>query len=236
MPHDFVIQKWASWPPLDDESESCADQESGLLASIPKMLRRRLSPLARTVFCAARQCIDGDAVMPLVFSSAHGELEKTFTMMKMLEFGEEISPTAFSLSVHNAIAGLFSMASLNRLENTAIAPGEEGMAPAFLEALGLLAEGAKQILVAFYDEPIVSFYPTAPYRLSTDRRFALALRIGASGEGLPLRLTAVSTGSNDGEQPLQLLAFIQFLEDSRSSLTFGTSRHGWRFEKNVQTD
>ena len=57
-------------------------------------------------------------------------------MMEMIEAGEEISPTAFSLSVHNAIAGLFSMARRNNTQSTVVAPGEEGMAPAFIEALG----------------------------------------------------------------------------------------------------
>ena len=57
-----------------------------------------------------------------------------------MQKGEEVSPTAFSLSVHNAIAGLFSIAYGCHQEITVIAPGQDGIAPAFIEALGLLQE------------------------------------------------------------------------------------------------
>lgn len=234
MPHDFIIHKWAVWPTGKNEPEG-SERQQALLAGVPKMLKRRLSPLARTVFCAANQCIEDNAALPVVFSSSHGELAKTFSMMESLEAGEEISPTAFSLSVHNAIAGLFSMAWQNRLQSTVIAPGEEGMAPAFIEALGLLKEGAEQVLLVFYDEPVVAFYPTEPYQLSTDRRCALALRIGKTGPGLPLRFSALPTTGDDGEQPWQLPAFIRFLTDPERSKMFRTPRHSWRWEKNAQT-
>lgn len=234
MDLEFIIQKWSAWPPQKGkiECESIGQEQS--LTHVPKMLKRRLSPLARTVFYAANQCIDEKEVMPVVFSSSHGELCKSFAMMEQLQAGEEISPTAFSLSVHNAIAGLFSMVWRNKLESTVIASGEDGMAPAFIEGLGLLAEGAEQVLLVFYDEPIVDFFPVEPYRLATDERCALALRIGKCGEGLPMQLCLSSETGGDGEQPFQLSAFVEFLESSSSSLTIRTPRHSWRWEKYVQ--
>jgi hypothetical protein len=236
MQLDFIIQKWAVWPPSQDEGKPEPESQQSLLAKVPKMLKRRLSPLARTVFCAAHQCIGDPTALPVVFSSSHGELAKTFDLMELLEAGEEISPTVFSLSVHNAIAGLFSMAWGNKLQSTVIAPGEEGMAPAFIEALGLLEEGAEQVLLVFYDEPLVAFYPTAPYKVSTDQRCALALLIGSTGQGLPLRLVSSPLAGDDGEQPWQLPAFIRFLADPGLSLTLGTPRHSWRWEKHAQAD
>ncbi|MGR9115337.1 MAG: beta-ketoacyl synthase chain length factor [Gammaproteobacteria bacterium] len=235
MQQEFFLIKWAIWPPSKDDNEQDLVRQEALLASVPKMLKRRLSPLAKTVFCAANQCIDDNSVaaVPAVFSSTHGELSKSFTMMEMLEAGEEISPTAFSLSVHNAIAGLFSMVWQNKMQSTVVAPGEEGMAPAFIEALGLLEEGAQQVLLVFYDEPIVSFYPTEPYQLATDQRCALALLIGKSGEGTPFKMSCSFKTGNDGEQPWQLPVFVKFLAESRSSLTIKTPRHSWHWERNV---
>jgi hypothetical protein len=232
MRHDFIIQKWAVWQNDAEDPE----RERALLSRIPKMLVRRLSPLAKMVFCAANQCLEDNAALPVVFSSSHGELGKTFAMMELLEAGEEISPTAFSLSVHNAIAGLFSMAWQNKLQSTVIAPGEEGMAPAFIEALGLLEEGSEQALLVFYDEPIVAFYPTEPYKLSTGQRCALALRIGKTGRGLPVRLSVQPEAGDDGEQPWQLPAFIRFLAEPKEPLTLKTPRHSWRWKKNAQAD
>jgi len=235
MQQDFILQKWAVWPPLQADAEQDLARQGELLASVPKMLKRRLSPLAKIVFCAANQCIDEHTIIPTVFSSAHGELGKSFAMMEMLEAGEEISPTAFSLSVHNAIAGLFSIAWQNKLQSTVVAPGEEGLAAAFIEALGLLQEGAEQVLLVFYDEPMLDFYPFAPFKLSADESCALALRIAKSGEGQALRMSLLPLTGNDGEQPVQLPAFIRFLSDPQAQLTLKTPQHSWRWEKNAQS-
>ncbi|OYV17222.1 MAG: hypothetical protein CG438_1408 [Methylococcaceae bacterium NSP1-1] len=231
MQQDFILQKWAVWPPLQADAEQDLARQGELLASVPKMLKRRLSPLAKIVFCAANQCIDEHTIIPTVFSSAHGELGKSFAMMEMLEAGEEISPTAFSLSVHNAIAGLFSIAWQNKLQSTVVAPGEEGLAAAFIEALGLLQEGAEQVLLVFYDEPMLDFYPFAPFKLSADESCALALRIAKSGEGQALRMSLLPLTGNDGEQPVQLPAFIRFLSAPQAQLTLKTPQHSWRWEK-----
>jgi len=231
MQQDFILQKWAVWPPLQANAGQDLARQGELLASVPKMLKRRLSPLAKIVFCAANECIDEHTIIPTVFSSTHGELGKSFAMMEMLEAGEEISPTAFSLSVHNAIAGLFSIAWQNKLQSTVVAPGEEGLAAAFIEALGLLQEGAEQVLLVFYDEPMLDFYPFAPFKLSADESCALALRIAKSGEGQALRMSSLPLTGNDGEQPVQLPAFIRFLADPQAQLTLKTPQHSWRWEK-----
>ncbi len=228
---NFKIQKWSVWPPLPEDGGSPSDSQIHFLSTIPKSLKRRLSPLAKLVFSAADSCVDKDNPTPNVLSSSHGELAKTFKMMKLLHSGEEISPTAFSLSVHNAIAGLFAMAQHNKLQSTVIAPGEEGMAPAFIEALGLLIEGAKQVLVVFYDQPLVDFYPSAPYKLATDESCALALRISNSGEGLGMHFSNSPLQGDSGEQPWQLPQFIQFLNNSSQQLILKSSRHAWCWEK-----
>ncbi len=227
MQLDFIINKWAVWPPLSPEQDSAAQW----LSDISPMLKRRLTPLAKTVFCTVAQCLDEDGMVPAVFSSAHGELAKSLSMMEMLEVGEEISPTGFSLSVHNAIAGLFSMAWKNKLQCTVLAPGEEGMAPAFIEGLGLLQEGAERVLLVFYDEPLPAFYPSSPYRLSSDSSCALALMIAKSSTGQALTLFSSALIGNDGEQPVQLPAFIRFLTEPQTRLTFCMPRRSWSWEK-----
>ena len=118
-------------------------------------------------------------------------------------------------------------------------PGEEDhlveriacAAAAFIEALGLLQEGAEQVLLVFYDEPMLDFYPFAPFKLSADESCALALRIAKSGEGQALRMSLLPLTGNDGEQPVQLPAFIRFLADPQAQLTLKTPQHSWRWEK-----
>ncbi len=231
MDQKFIVQHWCVWPPIEATDEEITSQQNALLSSIPKLLKRRLSPLARTVFCAAIPCIQGNKDMPTVFSSTHGELAKSFKMMAMIEQGEEVSPTSFSLSVHNAIAGLFSMAFHNKQQSTVVAPGEEGISAAFIEALGLLQEGTQEVLIVFYDEPLVAFYPSAPYRLSTDTRCAIALNIRLTGSGISLRLSNQQQVGDDGEQPLHIPRLIQFLSTDDKKLVIQLPRHSWCWEK-----
>jgi len=229
--HNFFIQKWSVWPPVQLDEDNKVSMQSELLSSIPKMLRRRLTPLAKIVFCAASPCIDENKNIPAVFSSTHGELAKSFAMMEMIEAGEEISPTTFSLSVHNSIAGLFSMVYKNKLQATVVAPGEEGIAAAFIEALGLLQEGAEQALIIFYDEPLVSFYPSEPFQLSSEQSCAVAIKISKSADGLPIRFSQLTGQGYEGEQALQVPRLIKFLTDSDEKLLIHTARHNWCWER-----
>jgi len=227
MHQDFILNKWSVWPPLEDDGLTQAE----LLSSIPKMLKRRLSPLARIVFCAAAPCVEDGKNIPTVFSSTHGELAKSFKMMEMIEAGEEISPTAFSLSVHNAIAGLFSMAYGNKVQTTVVAPGEEGIAAAFIEALGLLDEGEKQVLIVLYDEPLVDFYPSQPFKLTANESCAVALILSKQGSGIPIKFSCQKIIGDDGEQPLQVPLLINFLSQKKNQLQIHTPRHSWCWEK-----
>ena len=207
-------------------------EKAAIPARVPKILQRRLSPLARAVFNAAEGCIDSDTTLPIVFSSAHGEVNKSLEMLKSMQSGEEVSPTAFSLSVHNAISGLFSIAYANHQEITVIAPGQDGIASAFIEALGLLQEhNTNEVLMVLYDEPLSDFYPSLPFALNAPTICALALRISLTGNGLPLRFCRSSAHRDDGEHALQILSFLKFLVADDKSLVLGNHRHSWEWLK-----
>jgi Beta-ketoacyl synthase, N-terminal domain len=238
---DFVLSNWGAWAPglscKDDWKAWCAGlrtigaEAPEVPAAVPKMLQRRLSPLARAVFNAAHQCLAEGENLPTVLSSAHGEVSKSLEMLKAIQAGEELSPAAFSLSVHNAISGLFSIAYANQQEITVIAPGLEGIAPAFIEALGLLHEGAPTVGLILYDEPIANFYPVSPFKLNAEFPCALALKITLQGDGLPMRFYRSSKPRDDGEHPVQLLAFLRFLLAEDKSLLVGNQGHSWRWDK-----
>lgn len=238
---DFILINWGAWAPglrcRDDWKAWCsgarsiqAEQPDAPLR-VPKMLLRRLSPLAKAIFNASEQCLAEGEKLPAVFSSAHGEVSKSLEMLKAVDAGDELSPTAFGLSVHNAISGLYSIAYENRQEMTVIAPGLEGIAPAFIEGLGILHEGADQVQLVLYDEPIADFYPLSPFNLDAEFPCALSLKIALTGEGLPLRLMRSSDSRDDGEHPVQLLAFLRFVLAKDKSLTLGNQGHCWKWEK-----
>jgi hypothetical protein len=222
-------EDWRSWSNHQTFTQA---EKAAIPAAVPKILQRRLSPLARAVFNAAEGCIDSDKTLPIVFSSAHGEVNKSLEMLKSMQKGEEVSPTAFSLSVHNAISGLFSMAYGNHQEITVIAPGQDGIAPAFIEALGLLQERrADEVLIVFYDEPLSDFYPSLPFALNAPTICALALKVSLTGSGLPLQLNRSSAHRNDGEHALQIFSFLKFLVADDKTLVLGNHRHSWEWHK-----
>jgi hypothetical protein len=123
------------------------------------------------------------------------------------------------------------MAYANQMEITVVAPGLEGIAPAFIEALGLLQEGADEVLLVLYDEPIADFYPFSPFNLNANHTCALALRLALTGDGLPLQFCRSAESRNDGEHPIQLLTFLKFLLAEDQSLSLGHQGHSWRWVK-----
>ncbi len=230
---DFIIHEWCAWSPglgITDAKLVTTDSIT-VPKNIPKLMQRRLGQLAKAVFGVAERCLEPGKTLPVVFSSSHGEICKSLEMLKNIQVGEELSPTAFSLSVHNAIAGLFSIAFANREEITVIAPCREGIAAAFVEGLGQLQEGRDDVLLILYDEPIADFYPTAPYRLTMPDPCVFGVKIGFQGKGLALNLSRSTRTREDGEQPVQLLALIRFLLSEDSELALGNQGHSWLWRK-----
>jgi hypothetical protein len=239
MAAEFIVRNWNAWAPgigCREERRHATvvaqAEKAPIQATVPKMLQRRLSPLARAVFNAANGCFDRDKPLPIVFSSAHGEVNKSLEMLQSMQKGEDVSPTAFSLSVHNAISGLFSMAYGYHQEITVIAPGQDGIAPAFIEGLGLLQEGnADDVLIVLYDEPLSDFYPSLPFALNAPAICALALKISLTGTGLRLQFNSSSARRSDGEHALQILSFLKFLATDQHWLVLGNHRHSWEWHK-----
>lgn len=120
---EFSIVDWAAWAPgLSERSQwlGWADapyppqgEDTPALAEIPAMQRRRIERLGRMAIQAACWCEDGqgaDSQVPLVFASRHGDVARSMDLLGALASDQPLSPTGFGLSVHNAIAALYSIA------------------------------------------------------------------------------------------------------------------------------
>lgn len=110
----------------------------------PKGQLRRLSPFSKVVL----HCLDIPQVLtqnlPLVFASQHGDLAKTVTLIKDAALGEDLSPTQFALSVHNATTGLFSIATNNTAPTTTISAGNNTFIEGLVEASMQCQQGPQQ--------------------------------------------------------------------------------------------
>lgn len=128
----FNIARWRAWAPglaSADEWEQWSrtptrlqdSNEAPDVSFLPAMQRRRLGRMARMAFAVGWPLSDGHERMPLVFVSRHGETPRTFDILRDLAADEPMSPTQFSLSVHNAVIGLWSILRGETSEMTALA-------------------------------------------------------------------------------------------------------------------
>lgn len=171
---------------------------------------------------AAHDCARDLSCVRLVFASQHGELGYTVSLLRALAAEELLSPATFSLSVHNAAAGLFSILRADRSESTALAAGEETFGHALMEGFCQLdADPRRPVLVVYADGPFPEEYrPFAEGRqesralallLSSDSARTATLEVGAAG-------AAPRSGGTHAE------AFLAYLAEGRPGTWTGERR------------
>lgn len=197
------------------------------LPEVPMLLRRRAGTADRLALRAAFDCLAQQPLAPAatLFASRHGEVHRSIEILDALKAGEVPSPMAFSLSVHNASAGLYSMARLDKAPSSALSAGPESLGMALFEAAALLKTGCSPVLVVAYDEAL----PEAmkPFATDEDAPYALALMVGAVG-GRPCTLTLRhgTSASESVTQGKRLAAALQSGQPT-ADLSLGTRRWSW---------
>jgi 3-oxoacyl-(acyl-carrier-protein) synthase len=147
---------------------STHDQSLPALEQIPAMQRRRLSPLAKIALSVTMQSVDAlkqlqQAADYIVWASRFGDEQKTLGILKDISLSQTPSPTAFSTSVHNAIAGLYSILCQDATPSTSLSAGEETFSQGFIEACALLQSGAaERVLLVYYDQALPDIYSGVP--------------------------------------------------------------------------
>ena len=146
----------AAWIRGEADSEQAAPS-AALLAG---PMRRRASGITRAAIEALEQATAQAradlARIPSIWATAHGEHENAVAILDMMHRGEgKLSPTRFHNSVYNTASGYASIATANRTGSTSLAGGRDLVAMALLEALCLLEQGANQVAVVLFDEPLL---------------------------------------------------------------------------------
>jgi hypothetical protein len=183
---NFAVERWCAWEPQAGAQALCTHYNLGAqvsetiekpdLAAVPSMQRRRLGTLARTVFHVLTRCADVGAQEPVVFCSYMGEIDRIQEILGTIAAHQPVSPALFSLSVHNAIGGQWSLIHGIKAPMVALASPANSPVPALLEAKGILLEGEyPAINVVYYEEPYPQFY--APFLRGPVETTALALRL-----------------------------------------------------------
>lgn len=144
-------QQWLAWatglpklPPVDA-------QPPPPLAEMPAMMRRRLGNLGRFACHVAWLCQEQPDPAPMVFASRYGDSERSLGLLGELVQGQPLSPTAFGLSVHNAVSALYGIARGHTGNTIAVCAGRATVGAALTEAAALLSDGAPEVLVVYYE-------------------------------------------------------------------------------------
>jgi hypothetical protein len=237
------LRKWAAWAPGQEDAQAwrawCA--APGALGAegrpeasfLPAMLRRRCSPLTRIVLTVAFECCAEHerSQVGSVFASRHGNINESIELLERLALEQPLSPTRFSHSVHNAQAGLFSIAAGNRQASSSIAGEAQTFGCAFLEALTFLERApANPVLLVMADVPLAAAFaglvdePVASY--------GLGLLLASDGPGTPLDFELAPGG--EAVAPTRwpdALEFLRWLESPEPRLALGAARHQFVWEK-----
>lgn len=235
------IRNWAAWAPELEGQAAWQDwanapsplgvEGSPAARFLPAMLRRRCSPLARMMLTAAFECCEEADLsnVATVFASRHGNINESVGMFDRLARQQPLSPTRFSHTVHNAQAGLFSIAAGNRQASSSLSAGEETFACGFLEAVTFLErQPERPVLLVMADAPLCDTF--APLVQEASAAYAVAFLLEAAPEtgGVKLGFEA----NTQSEQPANWPDALEFLrwhlgDASRLALPSGARRWVW---------
>ncbi|WP_106418484.1 beta-ketoacyl synthase chain length factor [Salinicola tamaricis] len=221
---ELFVEEWRGWTPHRDAAGEARLDTSAKPAgtAIPSMLRRRLNLIGRAV-CDMLIALDPAAKLDVLHASRHGDGERTLEMLYAIDAGEPLSPARFGLSVHNAIIGVYSIASGNRRSQQAVAASGAEWAALMAEAQGYLSDGTERLLVVFGDQPVPArFADFAPHTPAA----AVALVLSTTPAPGTRRLAVSAAPEADGEA-LQPLDVIDWLMQRRGPLSCPLAGRTW---------
>lgn len=136
---------------------SCAGDPFPALEHIPAMQRRRLSSIAKLALNSAIECLNQNSVDCIVWVSQYGDEHKTYKILEDVLQDLTPSPTQFSTSVHNAIAGLYSILCQDATPSTSLcASWSEAVVEAYAYLKIKCPHG--RAMVVYYDEALPEVY------------------------------------------------------------------------------
>lgn len=167
--HKVHIGPWAVWAPISGVQQLCSpkrceEKDKPDLSFLPLVLRKRLSLQSKAALWLSNEVVglsDKEIVrqeLQTVFATRYGEYDRTYSILNDILEGEPLSPAAFSSSVHNTAAGLWTIACQSLSPSTTVSAGELTLFAGVLEA-SLQAESCGgPVLFHYSDVPLPAVY------------------------------------------------------------------------------
>jgi hypothetical protein len=240
------VRRWSAWSAGREDADAwrrwCAEPVALAAGGcpearfLPPLIRRRCSPLGRIALTAAFACCGEEGLdrCSTVFASRHGNINESIDLLDRLAQRQQLSPTVFSHTVHNAQAALFSLAAHNAHTSNSVAAQADTFGCAWLEALALLErEPERPVLIVMADVPLAEAFahlvdePVASY--------GLALLIGAAqaGDGLAFAIEPAAPAPSRAPWP-DAMEFLRWMLSEERRLALGTGPRRFVWQKTVE--
>jgi len=151
------VDDFAQWLPSPVATEGLVDAAAPM-RHLSMMAARRLGAGDRLVVDGVLGLLATQAADALVLCSRHGELERNDRILQALAAKRPVSPTDFTMSVHNAAAGTSTILAGQPLVSASLSAGLDTFQQAFFEVMGFFQAGHQRVLLADFEGRIPDFY------------------------------------------------------------------------------
>ncbi len=186
---------------------------------LPRLLRRRLNATGRAA-CEALSLVDDGNGQPLIHASRHGDVSSSLNMLQALNGGEPASPASFSMSVHNAVLGVYSIARQHHGPTLALGACGNEFDALIDEARGYLASGQSSVIALFSEGDIPQAFESHTQSPAHPCLVALKLTVNRGSRLLSAPSTAPARPT-----PMDV---IHWLSQDGARLN---TRHSWQLEQ-----
>ncbi|TNF68908.1 MAG: hypothetical protein EP298_05565 [Gammaproteobacteria bacterium] len=194
---------------------------------IPAQYRRRLSHVSKLALTAALMITDKninqtiETIDYIAFGSQHGELDNTVNVLNSISDQETLSPMKFSLAVHNATAGLYTIIKKLNRPVTSIAAGVDTFLMTVLDAMSFLNQHKnKTALVVIFDQRLAECYQNLNIAYDCAYAMTLLLKYSERDEAnLGVDIASCEIAQNDmNANKVDVVPAIEFFKWYRSGL------------------
>lgn len=218
--------QWLEWSRLSYAIDPTALQAK--LDQLPMMTARRLSSGSKLAVDCGLAMLSRHDIDAVLYTSRHGELERNYRILHALATGQAISPTDFTLSVHNSAVGNLTITAKKPIVSSSLSAGRDSFQQGLCEVICLLQAGYQRILMVDFDGFLPEFYhPQLPPNMPT-WPFAIALVIEA---GNTWRCETQRHCAGEETALPQSLLFLQHYLQNADAFTLPGERVQWRWSR-----
>jgi Beta-ketoacyl synthase, N-terminal domain len=238
----FRVEDWVAFGPGLGAHPELTEWSSGMgtarrateleEVNLPPMFRRRISSAGQTAFRAA-SALGEQEVARFVFCSRYGELDRTFRILNSIVTAEPISPADFTLSVHNALAGLLSIGWRNTAGHTAVCAGADTFGFGLLEAVASLNDAdAGAVMLIYFEDSVPPPYDELVEKPESRVALSMLLKPPRNERGeFRLAFAPRSQVNRSMLATAQSMDFIKFMLSDDLEREFVGDRAQWRWQR-----